>query len=158
MVKIMLVEWHLLTSNDNHVDSDPLNLLYKLDHDSVHANQTVRATAYFTNSHGSTFTGEIPVDVTFILPLWVKSISNGKTMNSAYLDFVAYKEGKLDISANLNGKLVTKDLTVLDSVPTDNGLVNGGSEIGNDAILSIISNFKSAVGSNIFLKFLVQAS
>ena len=109
----ILIEWVFFGSNKHHVDSSPLRQELKLDYNVVGANETVRATQYFVKPDGSMFTGSIynaPVD--FILPENIKVINQGRTSNAVFIDFVAVKEGKYDIAANLYGQHATKTLTV----------------------------------------------
>ena len=134
----LLVEHKYLSSNINHVDSDPLRLAISCP-SALTVGKTARATLYFVKSDGSAFTGEIPLLMEFVLPSEYKLVSSGTTMNSIWIDFTPEKAGKFTISGDLFGEVVSVTSTVTgDSSSAGNSVDSGFA----NADSSIVKNTK----------------
>ncbi len=129
--KNILVEWKFWTSNENHVDSDPLEVVLTFDKSRVKVGETVRATISILRSNGDLFTGDIPMDFTFLLPDAIKEISSGKTKNSAYIDLVAEKRGVFLLLCTSWDYLVAADYLIVTDADSSNGLADASSQILN---------------------------
>ena len=159
----MLVEWKFWTSNENHVDPDPLGIQMMCSSLAI-AGKTTRATFYFIDSHGAIFGGAMPTtEISFILPDSFKAIITGYGYSSACVDFVASKTGTYNLYGNLFGQLIMQTVTVLpgiadvfdnnadyavsniqaSSAPAKNMMANAGSSKSNNVIASINGGLKT---------------
>ena len=108
----LLVEYKTWTSNENHIDSNPLRCELILSQNAVKVNEVVKATYYFVKSDGSIFTDNLNAPVSFILPADIIVESQGKTQNGGYITFRINKTGNFGITTNLHGQFTTKIISV----------------------------------------------
>ena len=150
----LLVEWHMFLPNENHVDSDPLTLVMSLDKTVVSLGEKVRANAYFINSNGVKFTGEIPVGDLNIFTQGFKIVGKGNSSNHVWVDFVADKAGLYCIYANLHGQIYPAVLYVLDSnnlgISKDLKISNVNANANSNIVKNAMANMHSSNGPNIF--------
>ncbi len=150
----LLVQWHAILPNENHVDSDPLRLALVLDKAVVSPGETVSAMAYFINSNGIKFTGEMPIGDIDIFTQGFKILDRASNGYEVRVNFVADKAGIYCIYANLHGQIYPAVLMVLDSASLNSFKDSGISNVNANAKSTIAKNAMAKVhssnGPNIF--------
>ena len=96
----MLVEYHTFGSNENHVDSDPLWMVFGLQNNQVRVGETARLALFFWKSNNQIYEGEIPMDLDVALPDGVKVVSSTYNKNCIFLDIAADHAGNFEITGN----------------------------------------------------------
>ena len=108
-----VVEWHKLSSDEGHTDSNPLSLGLTLSKSDCLMNQVVKATQCFYSSNGVLFNGEMYNAAVSISANPNTKMNNKKNNPSTVsVDITPEKEGIYTITANLYGKTVSKTLNI----------------------------------------------
>ena len=151
----MLVEYHTFGSNENHVDSDPLWMVFGLQNNQVRVGETARLALFFWKSNNQIYEGEIPMDLDVALPDGVKVVSSTYNKNCIFLDIAADHAGNFEITGNNFGYTLPGCVFMVYDKAMSNGIANEGSHIvdegydivvgdyDNDAIESVYPVFKS---------------